>query len=379
MTNVFSQILEVNNKDYNVVEKVKKTSKNKVNKSTEFNNNIKKTIGFDYNTYFKKGFVLSKFKIPELKEIAKYNNLKVGGNKLALIQRLENYFKKERKVSKIQSVFRRYLVLKSFHIRGPAYKQRSLCVNDSDFYTLEPLNEIDNFLFFSYKDAKGFIYGFDISSLVSYFNSNIKNRLNPYNRELFDVKTILNIVNLNRINKILFQRDKDCNSVNNTIIINGINSNSFSIISIRREHILRRISLIRQKNMNTRIQDIFIEIDMLGNYTNSSWFTSLSDIQCVSYIRRFKEFWIHMIPVDMKMKITPLYNPLVKDLELTNFTRQTDSILKNTLLTLFENIIYGTDDIEYQKIGVLHILTILTLVSIEARNSLPWLYESIVL
>lgn len=378
MTNVFSQILPVNNKDNNIIEKVNKISKNKVKKSTDCNN-IKKTTGFDYNTYFKEGFVLSKFKIPELKEIAKYNNLKVGGNKLALIQRLENYFKKEKKVSKIQSVFRRYLVLKSFHIRGPAYKQRSLCVNDSDFYTLEPLNEINNFLFFSYKDAKGFIYGFDISSLVSYFNSNIKNRINPYNRELFDVKTILNIVKLNRINKILFQRDKNSNSVNDTVIINSINTNTFNINSLRREHILRRISLIRQKNMNTRIQDIFIEIDMLGNYTNSSWFTSLSDFHCISYIRRFKEFWIYTIPFDIKLKITPFYNPLIKDLELRDITRQTDNILKNTLLTLFENIVYGTDDIEYQKIGVLHILTILTLVSIEARNSLPWLYESIVL
>jgi hypothetical protein len=36
----------------------------------------------------------------------------------------------------------------------------------------------------------------------------------------------------------------------------------------------------------------------------------------------------------------------------------------------------GIDD-EYRKIGTLHALTALTIVSNGARNSLPWLYESL--
>jgi len=43
-----------------------------------------------------------------------------------------------------------------------------------------------------------------------------------------------------------------------------------------------------------------------------------------------------------------------------------------------ENMVYGTRDIEYRKLGALHLLSILTVVSEEARQSMPWLYESII-
>ena len=42
-----------------------------------------------------------------------------------------------------------------------------------------------------------------------------------------------------------------------------------------------------------------------------------------------------------------------------------------------ENLIYSSVDIEYRKIGALHSLTALTVVSHGARRALPWLYESL--
>jgi hypothetical protein len=51
--------------------------------------------------------------------------------------------------------------------------------------------------------------------------------------------------------------------------------------------------------------------------------------------------------------------------------------MRKRALTIMENIIYTGIDIEYRKLGALHVLSALTLVSIPARNSLPWLYESI--
>jgi hypothetical protein len=43
-----------------------------------------------------------------------------------------------------------------------------------------------------------------------------------------------------------------------------------------------------------------------------------------------------------------------------------------------ENLIYSGIDEEYRKIGALHVLSALTLVSSPARIAMPWLYESIV-
>ena len=46
-------------------------------------------------------------------------------------------------------------------------------------------------------------------------------------------------------------------------------------------------------------------------------------------------------------------------------------------VTIIENLIYASDDEEYSKIGALHCLTALTVVSSGARTTLPWLWESI--
>ena len=52
-------------------------------------------------------------------------------------------------------------------------------------------------------------------------------------------------------------------------------------------------------------------------------------------------------------------------------------IVRRTAITIMENIIYTGINNEYKQIGTLHILTALTHVSIPARASLPYLFESV--
>jgi hypothetical protein len=67
-----------------------------------------------YNLFFKNRIVLSKYKIPELKEIAKFNKLHISGSKPKLISRIEMHFQKEINAIKIQKTFRKYLVKNLF-------------------------------------------------------------------------------------------------------------------------------------------------------------------------------------------------------------------------------------------------------------------------
>ena len=46
-------------------------------------------------------------------------------------------------------------------ITKPAFINRKLCINDIDFCTLDNINEIKLYNFFSFKDEDGYIYGFD--------------------------------------------------------------------------------------------------------------------------------------------------------------------------------------------------------------------------
>ena len=51
--------------------------------------------------------------------------------------------------------------------------------------------------------------------------------------------------------------------------------------------------------------------------------------------------------------------------------------LREACVTIIENMVHTGIDTEFRKIGALHVLTALTVVSLPARNSMIWLYESL--
>ncbi len=53
---------------------------------------------------------------------------------------------------------------KLLKIHGPACINREICNNSEDFYTFEDIKDIPQKYFFSYKDEKDIIWGFDIRS-----------------------------------------------------------------------------------------------------------------------------------------------------------------------------------------------------------------------
>jgi hypothetical protein len=162
---------------------------------------------------------LNKYKLTELKQLAKHYKLHVSGCKSVLLERIELYFTKIKHATTIQRIFRGHLVRFSFRLRGAGLKNRGLCVNETDFYSLEPVKTIDFECFFSYTDIQTnksgaelypqqFTYGFDIMSLVHLFKT--KNKLvNPYNRETLSHTTIYSLFTLFRICKIVFPRHVD--------------------------------------------------------------------------------------------------------------------------------------------------------------------------
>ena len=140
-----------------------------------------------YIDFYKNKMDISKLKLVQLKAIARKNKLPVSGTKPILISRVKQFFIESHASSLIQKIFRGHLVRHSFIIRGPGFKDLKKCVNDTDFITLDPLDEIDFHDFYSYQDSVGFIYGFAVSSLIALFRKKGK-LINPYNREKIDSK-----------------------------------------------------------------------------------------------------------------------------------------------------------------------------------------------
>lgn len=363
-------------------------SDNLTNEFVKKEDSDKKYI-LSYKEYRENPFVLAKFKLPELKSIARSFKLPVSGNKRTLYDRIQEYFEKCSHAIKIQKVFRGFLLRLLNKIRGEGWKNRMGCVNDSDFYSLEPLKEIPVENFFSFQIGK-FIYGCNILSLIHLMKTKTVIK-NPYNRENIPVEIIKDILRVYGLIKIIYGLPKDAPVVSN-----------YSIIHIqertRRERLTNefvdriglpvgfiqelqnKMRIIREKPLNTRIQELFMEIDQLGNYTHPVWFSSLSLREYIRFFRTLYEIWTVRggLTREVKSSICVLDDPFIEiRREQINIHDSSLEVVCDCCLRVMESMVYCGIDIEYKKIGALHVLTALTNVSIGARASLHWLYESI--
>ena len=364
----------------------------------------------NYENYINKAVVFKSYKIPELKDAAKKMGLHISGTKQILIDRIEETFIKSKYVRIIQRVFRGYIVRQSFKLRGPGLKDRTKCVNDTDFITMEPLIEIEVENFYSYIDSKKFIYGFNILSLIQMNEkrSHNENIINPYNREKMDNEIISNIITLFKLTSIIYPEFKDANmkhnprsntrnnyartrtryysrnsnnnAPNNTHNSNYINQSNQLLPITEYVETLNEILEMRTTPLNNRIQNLFIKIDQLGNYTQSSWFTNLTLRQCIVLYREFYDLWNFrgQITRELKLQICPYFGVFEgvfsRNIHANELTLEQ---IQTACVTVFENVVFAGINEEHKKIGAFHALSALTLVSTDARNALPWLYESV--
>jgi hypothetical protein len=364
------------------------------------NNNIKtkyfkksnadNLISINYENHINGDISYFDYSLIQLKAAAKSYSLRISGRKRDIIERLTNYFKQNKNAILIQTIFRGWICRYIIKLRGAGLKNRKICVNDTDFCTMEPLDEIDNDYFYSFTDNNNFTYGFNICSLIESFRRN--NKYNPYNRESFPTKTIDSIISLYNLSFILCDGFAIQNlpykiPINTTINRNRRQSSFINYSPITRpintaEDLLRynNINTIRSRPIDNRISELFIEIDALGNYTTRDWFDNLEIRDYIRLYRKLYELWYYRgeLSREVQNNICPFYGPFdgIFDRPILHNEITLDQI-KIACLIVMENMIYSGINIEYRKLGALHALSALTIVSSGARNSLFWLYESV--
>lgn len=303
-----------------------------------------------------------KYKQVELKEMCKQNRLKISGNKSELIKRILNNLRINNSIVKIQKVFRGILVRLFFKLKSGLklfknneeynnglYIDKSISVNDTDFITLEPIKDINCIDLFLYKEKENVQYLFKVSSLFEYLSNN--KRKNPYNNKNFRSNMIIRVENLMILNNILkiIKNDED-----------------EMLLSIKDE--------IKFKTI-----DLFQKMDELGNYTNINWFLDLSAYSTYRFIRELKDIWDYrsQISDDIKKEICPPYGRPFFNVEIDR--SMNIYCIKRVALKIIDSFINSAHDSSNKNIGTLYILSALTLVSHEAAQSMPWLYESVML
>lgn len=353
-----------------------------------------KNLSFDI--FIKENINLSKVKLPILKNTCKLYRLKISGTKPVLIERIRCLFNEYIFAIKIQSIVRMHQSYIYINKRGPALRNRSICNNSTDFVTLEPIEEIPLEYFYSYKDIEGFVYGFNIVSLLSLIRSKTK-IMNPYNRNKLSEKIIKDIIcvynntcfinkEFNKDNKLYSKIIRPLQDTPVNHIISSVDNYNPRIdrsltMTYDLNQRLTYIREMRERSLDDRISQLFIEIDNLGNYTNSSWFASLTHMQYVRLYRCLFDIWVYRgrMTYSVKKAICPFHEPF-EGIFPRNIYHDSITLrnMKKACLIVIENLVYSSIDIEYRKIGALHALSALTMISPNARLSLRWLYESII-
>lgn len=306
---------------------------------------------------------LSKCKLPELKQYAKDLNIRVSGNKGDVKDRIEQQIKKEVNSVTIQKTFRRHLVNNWMKLKGT----RENCVNETDFYTMEPLNEIPYLNFIKYVDTTHNVnYGFDIKSLCTLATKNKKFE-NPYNRENMKVSFGTKMIKVVKLTNILFPGNdlfKEIGTIHES-------ANIFVEQQTREQVFFARYEGLQQMPLNQRITDLFIHIDSLGNYSNREWLSNLNEDRLYYLILKINQLW-HRIPHSLRNRICPYISPFSPEVFGTGQVNLTVSMV----VKMAEILVYSGLDDEHKQLGAMYFLSGLTLVSLNARTQLPWLYEN---
>ena len=296
------------------------------------------------------------FTLAQLRQIAKHHKQLCSGNKQVLIERLQSFLSMSSHAVKIQRVFRGFIRRIYCKLKGPAYMDRTLCTNETDFYTLDDLSSVPDRQFISFCDADGFIYGFDVLSLYNLILKGGLTSENPYTRKPFPDNLINRIRFLIRLSIVLKEPIKirlDTETAHQT----------------------------SKQRLDQRITGLFQDIDALGNYTDSTWFSTLSPIALVRYARELHDIWTYraQLTQETKSRIAPPHgDPFRGGLVQLRSPDVTPAVLKKSVLSIMENLVRSGIDRDSKVLGSYYVLAALTLVSQPAAEALPWLFESVV-
>jgi hypothetical protein len=304
------------------------------------------------------------YTIKQLKEIACHHKIKLNSTlvKGEIVNKIYTYFKHYDNAAVIQRAWRRYLWKQYNKLRGPARFKRSVCVNETDFFTMDALADIPYHQFYSFQDKDGMIYGFDVLSIYTLFQKGgiagdhqkgfDQKTTNPYNRNVLAKHIKKNVLKL-----IWFSR-----LFNDDLNVTMHTSESTAV-----------------GTLEDRIITLFHDMDILGNYTNAQWFLSLGQPAVVRFILELNDIWSYRANLSetIKREICPNHRELFRLMYTMDIRIAALPVVQEMALKIMEMLIRDGIHRDSKCLGANFVLCALTLVNSEAATALPWLFQSV--
>jgi len=312
----------------------------------------------------------TKYSLAELRSLCCHYGIKKSGTKTDLTQRIYTHLRNSFYIVKIQRFFRKYISMKYYQLSGPGYLHTNECVNDTDFYTFDTLSQIRPTELFTYRDSDNKVYGFHIASIFHLIITSYPNITNPYNRKIIPAGIINNLYEKLIYGSLLgFRVSVKLNDEEKTSTdVSSANTNGLS----------------REKQEELFIVDLFQHINTLGNYADSEWFIALQRVELIRFIRNIYDIWYYRANLTQEIKeriCPPAGNPFVINnahVNLNVLTLLSDADIRTICVSIIDHMARRGVTREDQCLGAFYILATLTIVSQDARNALPWLYEAVI-
>ena len=298
------------------------------------------------------------YTIKQLKEISTHHKIKISTSlaKADIVTKIYNYFKHYDNTVIIQKAWRSYLYNQYNKLRGPARFKRNLCVNDTDFFTMDDLTDIPYNQFFSFQDTDNIIYGFDIMSIYTLFDKGFDGKIvNPYNRNILPKNVKKNMMKLIWLSKLF-------NEPMNLKMNDDETNNEVTFLTI-----------------DERVVTLFHDIDILGNYTDSKWFLDLTHNYLIKFLVELNDIWMYRANLsdEIKREVCPTYRDLFRIMYINDLRSVSTLIVQDIIVTIMERLVKTGINHDSRCLGANYVLCALTLVSPDAAIALPWLYQSV--
>jgi hypothetical protein len=133
-------------------------------------------------------------------------------------------------------------------------------------------------------------------------------------------------------------------------------------------------------NFENRIVMLFHDIDHLGNYTNYNWFMNLNEALLMRFIMEMNDIWSYRANLTdiVKREICPEYRNLFQRMFIVDIRFVNIGVLREIAIEIMGRLVRDGINHGSRCLGANFVLCALTLVSPDAADALPWLYQSVI-
>lgn len=250
---------------------------------------------------------------------------------------------------RIQVWWRRLTPWLEIQHHGPGLRMRSKSCNDTELYTLDPVEQIPALYYFSTVGSKGSLWSFDIRSLGQLIAKGTL-RENPYTREAFSPATQAKIQK-----RLLWLRKR-----------------KYTILYPQ------GADLTADQLWRQRVLDVFMRIEAFGFHASCEWFHEMSVADHQKFYATLFSLWYSRLGLTMAQREAIVPHSESAAHKLFRFLpeqarRHSKTWWERCNLAIIEALVSRSPDKEQQRLGAVYVLMGLVAVCDAAADSFPWL------